>query len=134
MPIDLRTINGDIAFPLRRVTGDNLVVQRIERRLRTHLGEWFLDQSKGLDFLGWISQRPPPLATISGRTRVAVETCPGVLRVVSWDATHDAASRTVEVTGHVLLSSGAELGLTVATGVGNAANTAPWLFTIQRFT
>jgi hypothetical protein len=46
--------NSDLAF----VTEDDEVAQSIRIRLRTWLGEWFLDKDYGVNWLGRVFKRP----------------------------------------------------------------------------
>lgn len=131
MPFDLlMSADGDLVFPLRPATGDALIQQRIRRRLRTFLGDWFLDPTKGLDYLSWMTQRPPPLATISARTRAAVEGTPGVQRVERWDAVIDGQQ--VRVTGQILLTTGQQLAVALERNEAGIpqSNASPWFLTL----
>lgn len=113
-------INGDLPEFTRIVGGIEIVAQRISIRLRTHYGEWRLDNTVGLPFLLWRQTKPPPLDTIAAKVRREVEGVAGVLRVDSITATFDKTSRTVTVAGKVVTDEGV-LTLQV-TPLGSASN------------
>ena len=47
------TADGDIVFPTVWIDGPEAIVQKAIVRLRTFLGEWVLDRSKGIDWIGF---------------------------------------------------------------------------------
>src|SRR5690554_2894741 len=81
MAHDIELIDGDLPLVTRRITGVELIAQRIRIRLRTFLGEWLLDRRVGLPFLRWRKRRAPPLASIASRVSEEVRTTRGVLEV-----------------------------------------------------
>ncbi len=93
---------GDIALPLRWVTGAELVQQRIRIRLRRYEGEWFANQEVGLPYFAWEQELPPPLREIVQRIQFAISNVPGVLGTRNFEGTHDELSRTINVTGDVI--------------------------------
>lgn len=60
---------------------DRLVVQAIDLRLSTWLGEWFLDVSEGIDWLGLRRRKPFPVEDARAAIQAAVLRAPRVTRV-----------------------------------------------------
>ncbi len=115
--------DGDLPDFCRPISGLDLIGQRIAIRLRTHLGEWLLDASKGLPFLRWMATKPPDPVAIGAVVRREIETTPGVLRVEGFVSTWTPATRTIEITGTVVTTEG-ELALSVSP-LGRVENRAP---------
>jgi len=67
---------------LRRVSGTQLVAQRIRIRLRTHLGEWPLDLTKGVNWRDQVFVKNPNLGKISADFQRIILEVPGVDRFV----------------------------------------------------
>ena len=60
---------------------DRLVVQAIDLRLSTWLGEWFLDVTEGIDWLGLRRRKPFPINDARAAIQAAVSRAPRVTRV-----------------------------------------------------
>ena len=122
---DIR-LETDASLPLTFsfITGDDLILQRVAVRLRTFLGEWALDTSRGLPYLAFRAVKPPDLDAIGAVIRGEILGVDGVLRIEDWTASHDLETRCVAFTGTVILESEAEATLTV-TPFGEEGNTSP---------
>lgn len=62
---DLSIVSGDIEI----VTGNDEIAQRIRDRLLTFLGEWFLNLSYGVDYIGRILVKNPRTNVVSAHLR-----------------------------------------------------------------
>ena len=104
----LLDVNGDIPpYPSLVEDGIPLTVQRVRRRLRTFLGEWFLDVTQGLDYYSWHDQKIGgndilQLQIVSAITQ-EINDVPGVVAVRSLEPTYNAATQTLTLTGEVVL-------------------------------
>jgi hypothetical protein len=76
---DMAVVNGDFATVSKR----QAVVQGIKVRVRMFLGECFLDESQGVDWLGQIiSVKNPDHIVVRELIREAIADTPDVLQVV----------------------------------------------------
>lgn len=98
-----RTKNGDIA----RTSGVGAVVQAVRQAVRMHLGEWFLDTSKGVDWFGVIlGQKDPDIAAIRAILRVTLLGVVGVRDVVSVSIDLDNVARAFSIVASVTTDLG----------------------------
>lgn len=111
-PVDLMLVDNDLPHTLRLVSGPDLIVQRVQRRLLRYLGEYFLDTSAGLPYVEWGQRKPPPLNEIAAKLRREIEGVPGVVRVTALDATYSVETETVTVNGDADIE-GDSIGITV---------------------
>ena len=119
--------DGDIPAVSRLVTGIDLTMQRVRRRLDRFLGDWLLDSSVGLPYFEWSQQKPPQTQAIGARIRAEIERTTGVSRVTNWTATLDRATRSLSFGGDVLTVDG-DATLTIAPfGVPGTGNRNPAL-------
>ncbi len=94
--------NGALALTSRATEGDALVIQKVRRRLLTHLGERVGQRNLGLPFLDWIASTD--LAVISARVQAEIAQVVGVASVDNVSVTQEG--RIVEITAQIRLSSG----------------------------
>lgn len=80
----LDSITGDLPAHCILTSGRDAIRQRVEVRLRTVLGEWFLDRAAGLPWSTWLGSKTTPPEVISARVRSEVAGTPGVTAVTSW--------------------------------------------------
>ena len=92
------------------VIGDNLVIQRVNIRLRTGREEWVLDITAGYPLLDWAERRGLPVSTVVILVKEDLEQIPGVMRVDP-KGSFDSKSRLFAITGRGFLSSGAQFGI-----------------------
>lgn len=105
--------DGDI-FPTRQiVTGEDLVLQRMEIRFRTFAGEYLLDTAQGLPYLEWVQTFPVPLDQIRDAFANEIATCPGVASLDSISATFNDATERVTIDAQATLEAGAEVDITI---------------------
>jgi hypothetical protein len=104
--------DGDLPVRTRHVSGFDLVVQRVARRLRTVRGEWLADKDVGLPYFAWFEQKPPAVESIGAVIRKEIETAPGVIRVEDWSGGFDRDTRTLTYGGTIRTRDG-DASLTV---------------------
>lgn len=104
---DLDLSTGDIQF----VTGDECIKQHLWIRLRLWFGEWFLDNSLGVDYLGKVLVKNPDLGRAETEIRRVILATQGVTRLVRYSQTYTPGSRTLHAAFVVQTSDGTELAL-----------------------
>lgn len=98
--VDFETANGDLVL-----TGNNFtlvydqyaVAQAVEATLNTHTGEWFLDDSFGVQYRDKIWVKNPDLSVVSALLLAAVRSVPGIIRIVEYDIDFDTTNRRLEM-------------------------------------
>ena len=94
------------------ITADDLVVQRVAIRLRTHRGGWILDASQGLPFIDW-SGRKSDTRGVALATKREIEGAVGVKRA-ECTATINATTRRTTIVSVVVFDDGTQRGLNFA--------------------
>lgn len=97
---------GDIPEFTRHVRGLEIIGQRVRLRLATFLGEWFLDESKGLDYLTWMATKPFPEDQVGALIVAEINATPGVVKVSEYSTTYDPAAQTFGLTAYALTEAG----------------------------
>lgn len=90
---DLEIKNGD----LRLTSGDDGVRQHLQQRLKTFLGEWFLDLDVGLPYFQDILVKNPNVNQIDGIVKQKILTTPGVVELLSFTMNFDSSARALSV-------------------------------------
>jgi hypothetical protein len=99
----VRRLTADYDFALGHGLGDyaveaESVAQRVETRLRTFLGEWFLDTGAGVPWLQGIEGgKPVDLPFSEAQIKAAIIETDGVLELSSFSLAFDPASRRLSV-------------------------------------
>lgn len=109
---------GDLPVAPRHVTDIAAVAQRVEIRLKTFFGEWFLDERRGLPWLEWKQQKPPNIDVIRERVRSEIRQARGVVRVESLEVAIGIG--TITING-VIIVADAALALTATVSPANNA-------------
>lgn len=117
--------SGDLPDVSSFISGFDLILQRIRRRLGTYLGEWLADGKVGLPYFRWIAQKPPDVAAIGAKLRAEIETTPGVARVKDWVGSFDRSTRTLTFTCTVQTTYGDAKIVIVPLGQPGAGNVNP---------
>ena len=116
--------DGDILTMSRLVSGIDLTMQRVRRRVDRFLGDWILDAAVGLPYFEWSQQKPPQTQAIGARIRAEIEGTTGVSGVTGWTSTLDRATRLLSFSGTIHTTDG-DASVTVtpfgAPGTGNRA-------------
>lgn len=90
---DLEIKNGDLLL----TSGDEAVRQHLQQRLRTFLGEWFLDLDVGVPYFQDILVKNPNVNQVDGILKQTILTTPGVVELVSFSMSFDSTARTLAV-------------------------------------
>lgn len=109
MDIKLDATTGDIAF----VNGDALVTdigaedlaQRIQIRLKTFQGEWFMDNTLGVDWFGRVFGKSRSKTSVDAILQTEIAKEKDVLQIVSY--TSSISNRTFSCTFRVRTIAGA---------------------------
>jgi hypothetical protein len=91
---DLTTETGDIAF----VDGADAIAQHCTIRLRTFLGEYWLNENIGLDYFGKILLKNPNFVVVQSLFRRTILGTPGVLALLQFEMSLDKVERLLSVT------------------------------------
>lgn len=95
----------------RHASGLEIIAQRVRCRLQTHLGDWPLDTSAGVDWIGFLGRKPVELAAMAASLAVEILGTPGVTQVQDLEWSQDGDSATI--TASVLTELGESLDLVV---------------------
>lgn len=93
-----QTTTGDIAIVNNTIhffTGADEVGQRITQRLRTFLGEWFLNQNIGVPYFQEILKKNPNNRIVEAVFKREIIDTPGVIGLESFEILADNATRVI---------------------------------------
>jgi hypothetical protein len=99
---ELATVNNDLAF----IDGVDELVQNLKIRLQFFLGEWLLDTTQGVDWIGSVFVQNPNIPHINGLIKKAILDTDGVIALQSFASAYDPAARTFTVTFTVQTTEG----------------------------
>jgi hypothetical protein len=123
-------VNGDIPLIAQAITGIDLVIQRVQIRIRLQLGTYIQDQTQGIDWLAAVALRPFDVEGFGAQLRAIISDAPGVDRVSEFEGVQDGA--TIRYNARVAVTSDSEaeqdlIGMEVVVG-----NTHPAIITFFR--
>lgn len=98
--------NGDLPLIAKAITGIDLVIQRVTIRLRLQLGTYIQDQTRGIDWLTAIAQRPFDIDGFGIQLRAIIADAEGVDRVSEFQGAQDG--NTIRYSARVAVSSDSE--------------------------
>lgn len=100
---DLAVVNGDFAVVGGQTDDENLaaVLQGVQTRLRLFLGECYLDESQGVDYLGKILVKNPDPNGVATELSRAIAATPDVTLVRSAGLVGPDASRSASISYEV---------------------------------
>ena len=78
-------------------SGIDDIAQDVQTRLKTFLGEWYLDTRIGVPYYSRILGQKPQIGLIKGVFRDTIMTTPGIIRITQLDLTYEGATRGVIV-------------------------------------
>jgi hypothetical protein len=107
--LKLDDVTGDLVLEnadLVMTTGSDAVRQHILQRLRTFMGEWFLNLDAGLPYFQDILVKDPNLSAIDGVIKNQIIDTPGVLELLSFDMDFDPSSQALVISFSVQVSDG----------------------------
>lgn len=99
---DLEFTNNSLTF----VEGADEVVQRLRQRLRSFLGEWFLNTSLGIPYLQEILKKNPQHGIVDAILKKHILNTPGVIKLLEYSYVVDSSARTSTLTFKVLSVDG----------------------------
>jgi hypothetical protein len=79
------------------VTGVDAIAQECLIRLRTFLGEWFLDERIGVPYFQFIFEKPRRQNLIDQVFKEVIATTPGVLSIRTFNQTFNAGTRELSI-------------------------------------
>jgi hypothetical protein len=112
---DLKTEDNDLIFEnndLIIVTGQQETKQRLEQRLQTFLGEWFLDTSIGVPYYQDILKKNPDTTLVTGTLKSVITQTPGVTDLLEFNFTFNKQAREATLVFTARSASG-DIGLEV---------------------
>lgn len=120
--LQLDPLTGDLLISdlgVASLTPDLLteVAQRLTTKFKFFLGEWFLDQRKGIAFFRDVFVRNADMAVIKSTFQDVVTGDAGVDHLVSLELSFDSATRVLSVDFDAVLISEETLSLSVTGGV-----------------
>jgi hypothetical protein len=89
--------SGSVQF----TTGKEEIAQMIAIRLKTFVGEWFLDVEKGLPYFSTILVKNPNSAEIENLFISEIASTPGVLSIDEFAMTYDNTVRKLTVNARI---------------------------------
>ena len=103
MAIDLAldSLNHDLMlvnFDLQTVSDLQQVVQKLNCRLQFFSGEWFLDNTQGVDLYGTVFVKNPDLGLIATLLKSAILDTTGVNSILSYSQAYNPKARSLTVT------------------------------------
>ena len=99
------------------LTGPEYAAQKIRQRFKLFLGEWFLDQSKGVPWFTEVFVKNPNLDLIRALFRAELLKVPGIVGVASVESAFTPATRTLSLAYVAIYQTGAKLTEVVSSPV-----------------
>lgn len=96
----------------RMQQGARMIAQRVRVRTLTHRGDWVLDKNAGLDWLDFMSQKPPDAEGFAADLADEWASTPGVLSVEN--LTWTVEGQAVTFTADLEIETGETLSVVVA--------------------
>lgn len=115
MDIKLNTADGDLDttdLALSLVTETAAIAQHLRIRLRTFLGEWFLDSRIGMPYFEEFLVKNPNKLVLDSRIREAVLETPGIVACGDIDYELTGATRALAITFTATLQDGTDFFFT----------------------
>jgi hypothetical protein len=101
----------DLPAFTRHTAGLAVIAQRVRCRLHTHRGDWPLDTSAGIDWIGFLGRKPVDLAGLAAELALEILATPGVTQVQDLEWSQDGGNATITAT--ILTELGTSLALVV---------------------
>lgn len=112
---DLKTESNDLVFEnnaLVLVTDQQEVKQRLEQRLQTFYGEWFLNTAEGVPYYEDILIKNPNSTLVEATLKSVITNTPGVDDLLEFELTYDKPAREATLSFRARGASG-DIGLEV---------------------
>ena len=97
---DITVDSNNLAF----ANGSDEVQQLLRQRLRTFLGEWFLDTTIGVPYFQEIFKKNPNPIAIEAAFKNEILNTPGVLELAEFELDIDSALRQLTVTARMVVT------------------------------
>lgn len=94
------------------VTEYEAIAQHLKIRLRTFLGEWFLDTRVGIPYYQEFLIKRPNKLVMDTRLREAILETPGITDLGPLEYSFDGANRTLAISFQATLDSGTDFNFT----------------------
>lgn len=78
---------------LQLVDGPDAILQHLKQRLKTFLGEWFLDQRIGVPYFQQVFVKHPDPLVLDSAFKAEIINTPGITELLSFALSLDSASR-----------------------------------------
>jgi|GEM_PF-6339243 len=98
---DIKLVNGDIQQRNEEVRDLELILQKIEIRLKTWMGEWILDRQVGMQYERLFMQKPPRLSEFTSLVRAEIEGVEGVTAVIITESVFETDAQRIRISGRV---------------------------------
>lgn len=105
--------NHDLAMVGGQLSVSGGLAQRIDCRLRTIMGEWWLDGSIGVPYFTEIFKKSPDLVVVRQALLTVIQAVPGVAHVDSLVLDFDRRNRSLAVTFSARGLNGSDSGSSV---------------------
>ena len=89
------------------------VQQKLRIKLSTFKGEWYLDNTLGIDYFNSVLIKDPNLNLIEDVYKTKISEVDGVEEIVEFDLLFDKSTRTFTIDFKVKITTGEEISLTV---------------------
>lgn len=106
---DLAIKNGDFYL----VTGVDATIQFLKQRLRLFLGEWFLDEAKGVPYFDEVFVKNPNPVALNSIFKTQIIETPGVRELLSFDMQINTTTRVMTLTIRVRCDEGEPVDFTL---------------------
>ena len=106
---DITIVNG----ALQLVEGDDEIVQGVELKILSFVGDWFLDLVFGIPYWGRVFARGINEADLYGIFTLAIQQSDGIEAVENLNIDIDSRTRTLDLTAKAYTSTGLPLAISV---------------------
>jgi hypothetical protein len=117
---------GDLPEFTRHVRGLEMIAQRVRIRLATFLTEWFLDETQGIDWIGWTEEKPFRKDQLAAALTAEILQTQGVTSVSDVEASYSGTAQSFGYSCNVRTAQG-ELSASVQPFGGGGGNTTPFV-------
>jgi hypothetical protein len=90
---DIYVVDGDLVL----VTASEAIVQFVKQKLRTFLGEWFLDLSIGVPYFEEVFKKAPNLTVIDAAIKDQILSTPGIVELLEFTMDAEPATRLLRI-------------------------------------
>ena len=103
--LDVALVDGDASIRSSYITGDALILQRVETRIRMFLGEGLLNDTLGLPGVDSSPGSKFDVVAFSAQIRRLLLTTPGVAALREFKVDHQRSTRNAVVTGIIVIGN-----------------------------